>query len=133
MAYGLSTRAFIEDGPVEQVAKLECHALDGALLARAQRSLPACRSSNRRSAPPTTASTDSRSRSDAAVRRERMVTMIDEIYDRHYREGRDRAECRCRRMASAASARRSSNAFEVLVGIEYSAPWAAKPERARCN
>ena len=41
MAYGLSTRAFIEDGPVEQVARAEAEPLDRPLLAGAERSLPA--------------------------------------------------------------------------------------------
>ena len=36
MTYGLSTRAFIEDGPVEQVAKADATPLDGPLLARAR-------------------------------------------------------------------------------------------------
>jgi len=61
-----------------------------------------------------------------------MITMIDEIYDRHYREGH--AEM------NAAAARGLSrlghaihDAFEVLVGIEYSEPWATKPKRLRSH
>jgi hypothetical protein len=54
-----------------------------------------------------------------------MVTMVDEIYDRHYREGRaelnasiDRA---FRQFGTAVS-----NAFNVLQRIEYNAPWAPR-------
>lgn len=61
-----------------------------------------------------------------------MVNMIDEIYDRHYREGRGELNA-----AAARSLGRFGQAiheaFEVLVGIEYSAPWAAKPKRARSH
>jgi hypothetical protein len=61
-----------------------------------------------------------------------MITMIDEIYDRHYREGRGELNA-----AAAQSLGRLGkaihDAFEVLVGIEYSAPWAAKPKRARTH
>jgi hypothetical protein len=61
-----------------------------------------------------------------------MITMIDEIYDRHYREGR--AEFNA---AAARGIGRFANAvhaaFEVLVGIEYSEPWATKPKRARSH
>ena len=56
MTYGLSTRAFIEDGPVEQVAK----ATPAASTARSWRALDeaaASRRSSRRFAPRTTAST----------------------------------------------------------------------------
>ena len=58
--------------------------------------------------------------------------MIDEIYDRHYREARGELNA-----AAAHGLSRLGNAihdaFEVLVGIEYSAPWAAKPKRARSH
>ena len=61
-----------------------------------------------------------------------MTTMVDEIYDRHYREARSELN------AAAAGVlgrfgRTIHDAFEVLVGIEYSAPWAAKSKRIRCN
>ena len=61
-----------------------------------------------------------------------MVTMVDEIFDRHYQAGRKELN------ASIAAAlgrlgHAITNAFEVLVKIEYQAPWAAKPTRARCN
>ena len=61
-----------------------------------------------------------------------MVTMIDEIYDRHYREGRDEFNAAVAHGLGCFS-RAIHDAFEVLVGIEYSEPWATKPERARCN
>ena len=61
-----------------------------------------------------------------------MITMVDEIYDRHYREARSQLN------ASLANAfrrlsRSIGNAFEVLVNIEYQAPWATKAKRVRCN
>jgi len=61
-----------------------------------------------------------------------MITMVDEIYDRHYREARGELNA-----AIGAGLGRLGNAihdaFEVLVGIEYSAPWAAKSKRARSH
>ena len=58
--------------------------------------------------------------------------MIDEIYDRHYREGRGELNA-----AAAYTIGRLGqaihDAFEVLVGIEYSEPWAAKSKRARSH
>jgi hypothetical protein len=61
-----------------------------------------------------------------------MITMIDEIYDRHYREARGELNA-----AAAQSLSRLGSAihdaFEVLVSIEYSAPWAVKPKRARSH
>jgi hypothetical protein len=61
-----------------------------------------------------------------------MITMIDEIYDRQYRESRNELN------AAILHAVRSfghavSNAFAVLNRIEYSAPWAAKTRKVRCN
>ena len=59
-----------------------------------------------------------------------MVTMIDEIYDRHYQSGRDQLNAAIldglARLKGAVG-----NAFLVLNRIEYDAPWKAK--RARCN
>jgi hypothetical protein len=63
---------------------------------------------------------------------ERMVTMIDEIFDRHYQAGRD-ALNESIAGAVARFGRALGDAFEVLNKIEYDAPWAAKPRRARCN
>ncbi|HEX8937034.1 MAG TPA: hypothetical protein VF776_02095 [Sphingomicrobium sp.] len=61
-----------------------------------------------------------------------MVTMVDEIYDRHYREGRAELNAALtglfNRFGSAVA-----NAFKVLNRIEYSAPWAANPECVRSN
>jgi hypothetical protein len=61
-----------------------------------------------------------------------MITMIDEIYDRHYREARSELNAALAhgfgRLGSAIH-----DAFEVLVRIEYSAPWAAKSKRARSH
>jgi hypothetical protein len=61
-----------------------------------------------------------------------MVTMVDEIFDRHYQEARGELN------KSIANAVRHlghavSNAFKVLNRIEYQAPWNAKAKRIRCN
>ena len=61
-----------------------------------------------------------------------MVTMIDEIFDRHYQAGRE-ALNESIAGAFARFGRAFGNAFEVLNKIEYQAPWAAKNQRARCN
>jgi hypothetical protein len=51
-----------------------------------------------------------------------MVTMVDEIFDRHYREGRAELNASIdqafKRFGSAIG-----NAFNVLQRIEYDAPW----------
>jgi len=61
-----------------------------------------------------------------------MITMIDEIFDRHYREGRN--ELNAAIVSGLSRLRRAvGNAFEVLNRIEYSAPWAAKARRARSH
>lgn len=61
-----------------------------------------------------------------------MVTMIDEIYDRHYQSGRDQLNTAI--VAGLARLGRSvGNAFLVLNRIEYDAPWKARTQRARCN
>jgi len=61
-----------------------------------------------------------------------MITMIDQIYDRDYREGRHELNSAIlsvgRRFATA-----FSNAFAVLNRIEYSAPWASQSKRARSH
>ena len=58
-----------------------------------------------------------------------MVTMVDEIYDRHYRAARGQLNAALidigRRFAAA-----FGNAFKVLNRIEYSAPWTSKPRGA---
>ena len=61
-----------------------------------------------------------------------MVTMVDEIFDRQYQAGRKALNASLGG-AFARFGKAVSDAFEVLVKIEYQAPWAAKPKRARCN
>ncbi len=61
-----------------------------------------------------------------------MVTMIDEIYDRHYREGREHLNAAAAR-GLGRFGKAVHDVFEALVGIEYSEPWAAKRTGARCN
>ena len=61
-----------------------------------------------------------------------MITMIDQLYDRNYQDARASLNA-----AAAGGLSRLGqtihDAFEVLVGIEYSAPWAAKSTRARSH
>jgi hypothetical protein len=59
-----------------------------------------------------------------------MVTMIDELFDRSYRDGRARLNAS---LASGLSHLTDAvmNAFNVLNRIEYQAPWTARPKRAR--
>ncbi|HEX3424155.1 MAG TPA: hypothetical protein VHS33_12245 [Sphingomicrobium sp.] len=58
--------------------------------------------------------------------------MIDEIYDRHYQNGRDQLNAAIvtglKRLG-----RSIGDAFVVLNRIEYDAPWTAKSKRIRCN
>ena len=61
-----------------------------------------------------------------------MVTMVDEIYDRHYREGRAELNAAILDFASRFG-KAFGNAFKVLHRIEYSEPWAVKPKRARSH
>jgi hypothetical protein len=61
-----------------------------------------------------------------------MITMIDEIYDRHYREARN--ELNSAILGAAARLGHAvANAFAVLNRIEYSAPWSANAKRARTH
>ena len=61
-----------------------------------------------------------------------MVTMIDEIYDRHYQSGRDQLTASI--IAGLERLVRSvADAFLVLNRIEYDAPWKAKARRVSCN
>jgi hypothetical protein len=65
-------------------------------------------------------------------KQERIVTMMDEIFDRHYQEGR--AELNAGINAAISRLRKAvGNAFNVLQRIEYDAPWTANAKRARCN
>jgi len=61
-----------------------------------------------------------------------MVTMVDEIFDRHYQAGRAEFNAALygafSRFGGAVR-----NAFDVLNRIEYSAPWAAKSKRMRLH
>ena len=53
-----------------------------------------------------------------------MVTMVDEIFDRNYREGRAELNASIDR-AIKQFVNSISNAFNVLNRIEYNAPWAS--------
>jgi hypothetical protein len=58
--------------------------------------------------------------------------MVDEIYDRHYREGR--AALNASLLGGFARFGEAfGNAFKVLNRIEYSAPWTIKPKRVRSH
>ena len=59
-----------------------------------------------------------------------MITMVDEIYDRDYRGGRDALNAAILN-AFSRFGHAVGNAFEVLNRIEYSAPWAIKTRRIR--
>ena len=60
-----------------------------------------------------------------------MVTMVDEIFDRHYQASRDELNgtivAGARHLGEAIA-----NAFRVLNRIEYSAPWVGA-QRARTH
>jgi len=58
-----------------------------------------------------------------------MVTMVDEIFDRHYREARGELNASLARAFSRLGSA-ILNAFNVLNRIEYNAPWANKPRSA---
>jgi hypothetical protein len=58
--------------------------------------------------------------------------MVDELYDRHYREARTELNAAIvRGLARLGGA--IGDVFEVLVGIEYETPWTVQSKRARCN
>ena len=59
-----------------------------------------------------------------------MITMIDEIYDRHYREARSELNAFVADLL-ASFGRAILNSFKVLNRIEYQAPWTAPVRRAR--
>jgi hypothetical protein len=61
-----------------------------------------------------------------------MLTMMDEIFDRHYQEGRASLNAGLDRAFSRLS-KAVGNAFQVLHRIEYSAPWTARSKRVRAN
>jgi hypothetical protein len=59
-----------------------------------------------------------------------MVTMIDEFFDRSYRDGR--AELNASLASGLSNVTNAvMNAFDVLNRIEYQAPWTARAKRAR--
>lgn len=61
-----------------------------------------------------------------------MVTMIDEIFDRQFQDGRKQMNDAI--VAGLASFGRAvAQAFKVLNRIEYQAPWATPATRARGN
>lgn len=61
-----------------------------------------------------------------------MVTMVDEIFDREYAASRKELNAALSN-AFQTIGRTVSSAFEVLVKIEYEAPWTAKSKRIRFN
>ena len=58
--------------------------------------------------------------------------MVDEIFDRHYQEARDKLHSAFAGLFGKLG-HAVANAFEVLAKIEYDAPWTAKAKRVRCN
>ena len=58
--------------------------------------------------------------------------MVDEIYDRQYQAARSELNASFARGLGRLG-QAIHDAFEVLVGIEYSEPWATKPKRARTH
>ena len=61
-----------------------------------------------------------------------MVTMVDEIFDRAYRESRGELNASLG-AALAALGRLIGESFSVLHRIEWSAPWEQKSKRARAR
>ena len=61
-----------------------------------------------------------------------MVTMVDEIFDRHYQAGRTELNASILNAFSRLG-QAFGNAFKVLNRIEYSAPWAVGSKRARSH
>lgn len=59
-----------------------------------------------------------------------MITMIDEIYDRHYQASRGELNTLVANVFTGLG-RAIGNSFKVLNRIEYQAPWAAASRRAR--
>jgi hypothetical protein len=61
-----------------------------------------------------------------------MITMIDEIFDRQYQDGRAELNATITD-AFARFGNAVSNAFAVLYRIEYSEPWTIKRRRTRAR
>jgi hypothetical protein len=59
-----------------------------------------------------------------------MVTMVDEIFDRHYQEGRNELNTALGNLFGRFG-RAIGNSFNVLNRIEYSAPWTGRPKGVR--
>ena len=59
-----------------------------------------------------------------------MITMVDEIYDRHYQEGRAQLNDAIGGVV-ARLGKAVGNAFNVLNRIEYNAPWASHKKTIR--
>jgi hypothetical protein len=59
-----------------------------------------------------------------------MITMIDEIFDRHYQQGRAELNASFGRGLTRIG-HAVSNAFNVLNRIEYNAPWASRKTVSR--
>jgi len=53
-----------------------------------------------------------------------MITMIDEIFDRNYQEGREQLNA-----SLAGIGRTVGESLKVLHHIEWSAPWASKSKK----
>jgi hypothetical protein len=61
-----------------------------------------------------------------------MVTMVDEIFDRQYRSGRNELNAAILAVTTRLG-HAVGNAFRVLNRIEYSAPWTASAKRIRSH
>ncbi|HEX6072092.1 MAG TPA: hypothetical protein VFY95_03695 [Sphingomicrobium sp.] len=61
-----------------------------------------------------------------------MVTMMDEIFDRAYQDGRADLNAGLDR-AFTRFGHAIDNAFQVLQRIEYNEPWAPRSRRARAR
>lgn len=61
-----------------------------------------------------------------------MLTMVDEIFDRAYREGRAELNASLAR-SIAGLGQKIGDSFRVLHRIEWSSPWEQKGKRARIN
>jgi hypothetical protein len=61
-----------------------------------------------------------------------MITMIDEMFDRHYQDGR-KALNESLVTALAGFGNVVAETFRALHRIEYEAPWARPARRARSN
>jgi hypothetical protein len=61
-----------------------------------------------------------------------MVTMVDEIFDRAYRDSRSQLNASLAGVF-ADIGRTLGESFKVLHRIEWSAPWEAKAKRARTH